>query len=114
MKKLVAKSTLFLEPAGLKTGEVWLRFKTTKLTAWLVVDAFCGPKLQKSATEAKLPELLKTFPNYGVADKSKYASWSEKQVNRDSPTLLIPCHGNIIRSKTLPSALTALLKKISS
>ena len=72
LKKLLNKDTAFLEPEGLKTGEVWLRLKNPDLTAWVVTDAFCGPKLKRVATEAKQPELLKTFPNYGIADKGIY------------------------------------------
>jgi len=96
----------------LKTGEVWVRFTKAGNTAWLVVDAFCGPKLTKQAAEAKAPEVLKTFPNYGVADRLKYGSWAEKQVRKDKPTLLIPCHGSIVRSPGLPKSLLALLKKL--
>jgi len=111
LAKLFAKGTSLLEPEGLKTGEIWLRFKTSALTAWLVVDAFSGPKLNKSATEGTKPELLKTFPNYGIADRKVYCAWAEKQANKDTPTLLLPCHGSIVRSPTMTKSILTLLKK---
>ena len=114
LKKLLNKDTSFLEPEGLKTGEVWLRLKDSELTVWVVTDAFCGPKLKRLATEAKMPELLKTFPNYGVADKGVYSLWAGKQVSKDNPTLLIPCHGSIVRSPSLAKSLKALLQKLGS
>lgn len=112
LRKQLKRGFSFLEPAGLKTGEIWIRSRFSKLTAWMVVDAFCGPKLAKQASEAATPELLKTFPNYGIDNKSEYCSWAETQIRNDNPTLLIPCHGRIVRSaglsKSLSNIITAL------
>lgn len=112
LKELLKRGSTFLEPKGLKTGEVWLKVGGPKLKAWMVVDAFCGPKLTKAVAEAKQPELLKTFPNYGISDKESYSGWAKKQVDKDKPTLLVPCHGSIVRSPTLPASINRLLKTL--
>jgi len=109
---LLQKKHTLLEPKGLKTGEIWLRHKTPNLTAWVVTDAFCGPKMDKGAAEAAKPELLKTFPNFGVADKSAYCEWVQAQLEADKPQLLIPCHGKTLRSAKLTASLAALIRKL--
>jgi len=112
LRKQLRKGISFLEPDGLKTGEVWLRFSNPQVTAWLVVDSFCGPKLKKQEIEADTPELLTTFPNYGVADAAEYGSWVEEQLRKDTPTLLVPCHGSIVRSSRLPKSLKNLVMNL--
>lgn len=103
LEALLPKDVSFLVPEGLKTGEVWLRIKTSAATAWLVVDAFAGSK------SADQPELLKTFPNYGVGDKKAYATWVRNQIEKDQPEILVPCHGSVIRSNSLPEQLNQLV-----
>lgn len=94
-----------LEPDGLKTGENWLRVRQKKNTAWMVVDAFCGPQ----ASGPDEPQLLKTFPRYGVGDMDHYIAWVDRQVRRDKPTSLLPCHGRSIHDADLPEKLLSLV-----
>lgn len=96
-------------PEGLKTGEVWLRTKDADQTAWLLVDAFCGPKMTKGALEADTPETLGTFPTYGTGDQTTYKSWVKKQISKDKPEILIPCHGAVVRAKDLAVKLEKLV-----
>jgi len=116
LAKRLPKHASFVETQGLKTGEVWVRLLTPTLAAWVVVDAFCGPKLAATgaaAPDAKKPELLKPFPTFGVGDKAIYSAWATQQIKADQPKLLIPCHGRIVRSATLPAALTSLTKGLA-
>ncbi|PJI92414.1 hypothetical protein BC777_1263 [Yoonia maricola] len=87
-------------PEGLKTGEVWIAVGA----ALIVVDAFAG---------AGAPELLKTFPRYGVGNASVYTTWVQRFLTQQSPNMLVPCHGSIVRDDALSDQLVALLRQIS-
>ncbi len=99
------KTMRLLEPEGLKTGEVWAELQVANKTLWVVSDAFRGPKTANGAI-ADHPELLGTFPSFGIAQKALYFEWLSHQAAEASPTAIIPCHGSIISSATLgPDAL---------
>jgi hypothetical protein len=111
--RLPAQTSL-LEPDGLKTGEIWVRAKTGKLTAWFVVDAIAGPKTSGGETRSDHPELLKTFPHFGVRNKTAYAGWFETQLRIDHPRLVVPCHGGIVAAGDLPQKLQRLVREAFS
>ena len=98
------RGVALLEPEGLKTGEAWLRVREKKTTAWIVVDAFCGP-----SPGAGGPGLLKTFPKFGVGDRDRYVAWVERQIRRDKPTSLLTCHGRSVHDAALPEKLIDLV-----
>ena len=103
------KGMTLIEPEGLKPGEVWLRFLVGDKVGWMVIDAFCGSKMTASKQFCEDPELLKTFPTYGIADRDRYKMWVLEQIKQDQPVLIIPCHGSIIRDSALASKLEALI-----
>jgi hypothetical protein len=102
----------FVEPEGLRTGEVWLRSKTASLTAWFVVDAIAGASMAGGTSRCDRPELLKTFPRFGVRDKKAYADWFARQLAADQPQLVVPCHGSIISAPDLPQKLKKLQDEV--
>lgn len=97
-----------LEPKGLKTGEVWLRAVAGDDTAWVVVDAFCGPAAD-AGRSASDPAMLRTFPGFGIGNRSIYLEWLEAQLAADSPNILVPCHGAIVVNSRLTARLRALV-----
>jgi hypothetical protein len=97
-----------VEPDGLRTGEVWLRAKTSSLTAWFVVDAIAGASMANGNSRFDHPTLLRTFPRFGVRDKKAYVDWFARQLAVDQPQLVVPCHGGIIASSDLPQKLKKL------
>jgi len=97
-----------LEPRGLRNGEIWLRAVGSKHAAWIVVDAFCGPK-GRAAQPAAEPELLSTFPRFGIGDRAGYLDWVTKQLSADNPTMLVPCHGAIVAGPNLAAQLRSLM-----
>jgi len=107
--ELLPKGVSLIEPQGLKTGEVWVRFSVGKEIAWFVVDAFCGSKMTSKKQECDSPELLKTFPSYGVANRGLYKDWVLAQIEQDKPVMIIPCHGCVIRGANLASKLKQLI-----
>lgn len=107
-KRLPVGVTL-VEPLGLKTGEIWIRFPVGERIGWLVIDAFCGSKMTSAKQECQSPELLKTFPSYGIENRDQYKDWVLEQIEQDQPTLIIPCHGSIVRNSKLAIKLEHLV-----
>ncbi len=99
----------FTEPAGLKTGEVLLVVKTEKECLWIVCDGFKGPK-GKVGHVGQTVEMLGTFPTYGIKDKVAYATWLRDRSAADEPTMIIPCHGSMVRSERLATDVVSLLE----
>lgn len=101
-----------LQPDGLKTGEIWIRVDNGGTTGWLVVDAFSGPKSKASGVPSTTPEMLKTFPNYGIGDKTVYSNWIRARLDADRPHHLCPCHGAIVQAPDLAEKLLALIDEL--
>ncbi len=96
-----------LETEGLKTGESWIRVQSNGNIAWIVVDAFCGPDVNGSEDG---PDLLKTFPKFGLGDRNIYLPWLEGRLQEDQPNTLIPCHGRAVQSSELCAQIRTLVK----
>ena len=109
---LLPDGTDIIEPAGLKTGEIWLRKRGDGPTLWMVVDAFKGPKDAPALSWSKTPELLKTFPKFGIRDRDVYRDWLLAQIAGDQPQVLVPCHGGLVRAPDLPIRLEALVEEL--
>lgn len=88
-----------IAPEGLKTGEVWVRARD----GLVVVDAFAG-----GAGDGTSPDMLKTFPRYGVSNREVYLTWVSAFMAREKPVILVPCHGGVVRNAALPGMLTTL------
>lgn len=105
---LLGDGLAILQPDGLKTGEIWVRAEADGDVTWFVVDAFSGIGKPANDTRVSEPGLLKTFPNFGVANKSVYRSWIEDRIRTDRPKCIVPCHGAIMQAPDLPDRLLAL------
>ncbi|WP_422378651.1 hypothetical protein [Roseibium sp.] len=99
-----------LEPDGLKTGEVWMCLRTEDAVIWIVTDAFCGVQ-EKSDTKPKVG-FLKPFPTYGLRDKTVFSAWVQNRLDLETPTVIVPCHGGIVRGKDLKQDICALLETL--
>ena len=108
LKKLLPDCCEIAEPAGLKTGEVWLIVMTEQERLWIVCDSFKGPKGKVGHVGRKV-EMLGTFPIYGIKDKVDYAAWLRNRSAADHPTMVIPCHGSIVRSEYIATDVVSLL-----
>ncbi|MEP3246812.1 MAG: hypothetical protein ABJN40_00285 [Sneathiella sp.] len=98
-----------LEPDGLKTGEIWISARANRQVAWIMADTFSGPKGKPGHVADKV-QLLGTFPKFGIADKQFYSTWLKHRVNKESPSLVIPCHGSMIQSPSLAEDLKDALE----
>jgi hypothetical protein len=99
-----------MEPEGLKTGEIWVQIETPSQMVWIVGDAFTAPLLGEGAY-AQAPGLLANFPRYGVKDASAYRDWVMEQISSSRPTVLLSCHGSVVKSAELGGQLAKLLKE---
>jgi hypothetical protein len=105
-----------MEPVGLKTGEVWVRFPVGRGVGWMVADSFSAKKMSatsNASTTSATPTLLGTFPSYAIADSATYVDWVAQMIERDKPQIVIPCHGQIIKGAGLPAKLSKLLGKLN-
>ena len=110
LRRLLRPNMRLTTPAGLKTGEVWVSISDVRYRAWMVVDAFCGPK-RKKGDRASEPDILGTFPKFGLGDRAAYLEWLERQIELDKPTAIIPCHGAVIVNEQLPDKLRRLVAR---
>ncbi|MCY6380121.1 hypothetical protein [Hoeflea prorocentri] len=99
-----------LEPRGLKTGEVWIRVASGPHMIWIVADAFSAEHLP-AGQHAQTPKMLGTFPKFGVKDKTLYKDWVKKQIAKEPPTMIIPCHGGLVAAAGLAGSLLDLLEE---
>ncbi len=98
-----------LEPEGLKTGEVWFVGETQSGQLWIVCDSFKGPTGQVGSVGTSV-ELLGTFSTYGIKERDAYSAWVETQVAAGAPSMIVPCHGSIVRRGDLAADVLALLR----
>lgn len=108
LKSQLADNQRLLEPEGLKTGEVWVEIRTRTEIAWIVTDAFSA-KLHSPGICAEAPNLLGTFPRYGVKDASVFKDWTNTQLSADRPSILLSCHGSPVNAPDLDAQLIDLL-----
>ena len=111
LEQSLPKKTCFIEPLGLKTGEVWVKMSFDNQVFWVVTDAFCGPKMTKKSY-AEQPELLSTFPKYGISDRQAYFDWLAQQIKTAPPNMIIPCHGSILSTTNLGTSTLKLVKAL--
>jgi len=96
-------------PLGLKTGEIWITANNRHHKAWIVVDAFAGPK-GKQEDLASAPEILGSFPRMGIANRTLYLDWLEQKIQTDNPTMIVPCHGSVLHNSRMEKCLRGLLR----
>jgi len=78
---------------------------------WVVTDAFCGTKDGGSEFSQK-PELLGTFPKFGIKDRSVYLNWLSAEVETQRPTTLIPCHGALVAGDDIGDVAIGLVENV--
>nr|WP_319384529.1 hypothetical protein [uncultured Roseibium sp.] len=110
LRKALPDSVSLVEPEGLKTGEVWMIVRAEDELVWVVTDAFCG--LQQKGDERARAGFLKTFPTYGLEDKQRFSDWVRQRLSEDAPTMIVPCHGEIVRDESLGAEINALLRTL--
>ncbi|MEM7017094.1 MAG: hypothetical protein AAF512_07095 [Pseudomonadota bacterium] len=98
-----------LEPEGLKNGEIWIKSALQKRISWFVVDALSGEKMSAKKDRGEDVVMMKTFPNFGIDDAKIYSAWVLRQLAKDKPALVVPCHGAIIANDQLSGSIEEIL-----
>ncbi len=98
-----------ITPEGLKTGEIWIRAAVGDALAWIVTDAFSGPKA-KIGDYAEEADMLGTFPKYGIGNRMAYRAWLQRELTTAPPSVIVPCHGAMIRGAALKANLLKLIE----
>ncbi|EBA18462.1 hypothetical protein RSK20926_12104 [Roseobacter sp. SK209-2-6] len=110
LEPLLPEGCRIAEPKGLKTGEVWLIVKARLEQVWIVCDSFKGPSGKMGSVGVSV-EMLGTFPNYGVKDMDVYTAWVQAETTTGAPSMIIPCHGSMVRSQDLATDVVAVLTR---
>lgn len=108
-----------LQPPDLRNGEVWLSIREANRCAWIVCDAFIHlPRLPAGAIGLGL-RLMRMGPGISIGttfkflmkDRRAYREWLLTKIAEDRPTMLIPCHGQVIDDEQLPDRLERLVRR---
>jgi hypothetical protein len=102
-----------------RNGEVWLSIEQGGTRAWVVCDTFLNMTKKLPGLYGIAMSLMQAGPGLAISstfkflveDRAFYRDWVLEQIERERPTMLIPCHGKIIRDESLPQQLEALVKR---
>ncbi len=105
-----------LVPTGTRGGEVFLKVTDGDDVVWVVGDAIfnetepvtgaTGMILRATGTWGPV-KIGKTFVWLGLKDRAEYRRWFLDQLERDTPTVLAPAHGDTLRSAELSAMIRA-------
>ncbi len=108
-----------LQPPDLRNGEVWLSIREANVIAWIVCDAFLNFARLPSNAFGLGMKLLRMGPNLAISttfklltkDRRAYREWLLAKVAEDRPTILIPCHGEVLIDDALPTRIERLVRQ---
>lgn len=105
----------FIDIPHFKTGEVFVRAKTSKGLYWYVTDVVMNiPKLPKNPIFRMMFKLSNSGPGlkfnnmaamFMMKDKAAVKSWLAKEIRKAPPSVLIPCHGPVVHMDATASQL---------
>ncbi len=102
----------FLFPPGHRAGDVWLtKQEGENNSTWITCDSFLNyQRLSNQPVARTLQKILGAAPGLKMSqvvkwfilnDKKAFKVWVLKQLNKSSPTTLIPAHGEVVQDKNL-------------
>ena len=106
-------------PPGTRAGELWLSFESTTGRAWTVGDAFFNIARTPRTPMGLLLWLLGISAGlrvgasfrWLVCDRPGYRRWLLEEIAAQRPTMLLPCHGDILADAELPDRLRRLVER---
>jgi hypothetical protein len=108
-----------LFPPGMRAGELWLSIASPQGRAWVVGDAFFNiPRTPRTPIGLLLRLLgissgLRIGASFRwlVRDRPGYRRWLTDAIATQRPTMLLPCHGDILADAALPDRLQRLVEQ---
>jgi hypothetical protein len=105
-----------LVPPGTRTGELWLSAPTPRGRAWIVGDGFFNIARTPRGVMGLLLVALGSSPGLRIGsgfrwllrDRAAYRAWLLERLAREPPTVLVPCHGEVLCDPLLPARLKQL------
>jgi hypothetical protein len=107
-----------LQPPDLRSGEVWLSIRDANRCAWIVCDGFINFSRLPAAPLGLGLKLLRMGPGIAIGatfkllmkDRRAYREWLLAKIAEQRPTMLIPCHGQVVDDDELPTMLERVVK----
>jgi len=110
-----------LVPPATRQGELWLSVALPDGgRAWIVGDGFFNLARTPRTFTGLLLWLLGVSPGLGIGgtfrlmlrDRAAYRAWLLDALEREKPTLIVPCHGDIVHEPGLAHRLRALAEAL--
>lgn len=112
ISKLMPTGVKIIIPEGLKSGEMWLYFKTKSSNSLFVIDSFAGGKGEDDFEKKGKALLRGVFKNMCLKDKEVHLDWIKTFLDKQKVDNLLPCHGAGLYSKKMNDQLVELIKGI--
>ena len=118
----LAQGHRILSPPGAKQGETWLSVplgtQGGEQRAWIVCDTF----LNQSSPPPGFAGLVARCLGFGLrvnplfwrlflGDRAGFKRWFIDELERDQPSVLVPCHGDIVRGEDTSDRLRGLVER---
>jgi hypothetical protein len=108
-----------LELPPVRSGEVWLSVHRNGRCAWIVCDGFLNLARAPSGALGVFIKLMRMGPGLSISstfrwmvkNRQQYRNWLLERIAADRPTVLVPCHGQIIDDPDLPARLERLMRE---
>jgi hypothetical protein len=108
-----------LQLPHVRSGEVWLSIRDEARRAWVVCDAFVNLQSLQGGAMSLVAKLMRMGPGLSIpmtfklllTHRRAYREWLLTKIAEDCPTILIPCHGQVLTDDELPSRLERLVRE---
>jgi hypothetical protein len=108
-----------LIPPATRAGELWLSIHGPGARAWVVGDALFNIARTPLSVMGLILKAMSISPGLRIgssfrwllADRAAYREWLLARLADERPTMLIPCHGDIIADAALPERLREVVEK---
>jgi hypothetical protein len=119
LRKQLPAGVSLLELPPVRSGEVWVSVHRNGRCAWIVCDGFLNIARSPSGVLGVFIKLMRMGPGLSISstfrwmlkNRQQYRNWLLERIAEDRPTMLIPCHGQIIDDPELPARLERLTRE---
>lgn len=118
LRAALSPSAFVHVPPVTRNGELWLSLLAGSSRAWIVGDAFFNIARTPRSPMGLLLRLLGISPGlrigssfrWLVRDRAAYRQWALAALAREAPSVLVPCHGEVLAGADLTARLQRLVE----